>query len=49
MEKYVIVDRYFDGYKWENNSTIFKVKNGIIAEKYTANKQDMENIGLRGV
>ena len=44
MEKYVIVDRYFDGYKWENNSTIFKVKNGIIAEKYTANKQDMENI-----
>ncbi len=56
MEKYVIVNKYFDGYNIENDSTIFRVKDGVIADKYPADnstiKETMESgsevLDLRG-
>lgn len=56
MEKYVIVNKYFDGFNWNENSTIFKVNGGVIIDEYPADesliKKIMENknevVDLRG-
>ncbi len=38
MDKYVIVNKYFDGYNYKNVLTIFRVKNNIIEDMYPGNE-----------
>ena len=44
MEKYVVVDKYFDGYNLKKGSIIFTVNGGIITSEHVATDAEIKNL-----